>query len=54
MEFLITYQTAVMERPAVKSCETKDEADDQIKLLRKVAAETRMPWKIEPVLEVAQ
>jgi hypothetical protein len=54
MEFLITYQTAVMERPAVKSCETKDEADDQIKLLRKTAEESRMPWKIPPVLEIVQ
>ena len=52
MEYVLTYQSAVMERPVVRSFEDSDEANEYVKMIKEMAEESRLYWKIEPTLSV--
>lgn len=52
MNHLVTSQSAVQERPIVRSFETRGEAEDYVLVLKKEVEEGCRIWKIQPVMSV--
>ncbi len=52
MNYRITSQSAVQERPVVREFENKDEADDYVELIRREVEDGCRIWKIKPVMTV--